>query len=375
MVEDLKSQIPQIIMLANAGHKPLDTRIFHKEAIFLKKNGWDVTIIIPHTESFEFNGIKIISVPLPKRGWHQLIVCPWNIFWKSCRLSSLSVFHIHDSELLLVGIALRMLGRQVIYDAHEDTPLQITYQHWIPTYLKKPYILFYRGLENLAGRFFTGIIVAEPVIAKYFPSHKVTLIRNFPIASSFHELNNYSSRQNRIVYVGLLSKARGVVEMLEGYKKASQNIDMKFIIGGKFAPTSLENELLPHYSVDYRQWLSYSEMVNVLNESRVGIIVPHPIERYRTNYPVKLFEYMAAGLPVIASKEGEPSAFVKEADGGILVDPENDNEIASAMIKLITEPDLALEMGQRGRKLILEKYNWEIESQKLIGLYNALVNK
>ncbi len=361
----------RVVMLANAGHKPFDTRIFHKEAKSLHQAGWEVIIIIPNGEDFSKEGIQIISVPLPKKGWEQLVKCPWKIFRKALKQPGNSIFHLQDSELLLVGIALKCFGRKVVYDAHEDTPLQISYQHWIPWLVKKPYTWFYRLLEKVAGWWFDAVIVAEPVIAKYFPKDKVTLIRNFPIASSFRNEISHSGN-NRLVYVGLLSKPRGIIEMLEGYRLAREKVAIEFVLGGKFAPASLETELLTKYKVHYKSWLPYDEMIVALYSSSIGIIVPHPIERYRTNYPVKLFEYMAAGLPVIASKEGESAEFVKEADAGILIDPLSPQEISDAVVKLVLDPTVAWAMGARGKALIMEKYNWEMESKSLIRLYNSL---
>lgn len=369
----MSNSTQRVVKLVNAGHKPLDTRIFHKEAKSLQQAGWEVEIIIPHTEDFIKDNIQIISVPLPKKGWEQLIKCPWKIFLKALKQEKHSVFHLHDSELLLVGIALKLSGRKVIYDAHEDTPLQISYQHWIPSLIKIPYTWFYRILEKLAGWWFDAIIVAEPVIAKYFPAKKVTLLRNFPIAHSFKLERKYHEHNDQLVYVGLLSKPRGVVEMLEGYRLASEKIKIDFVLGGKFAPASLEKELLSKYKVEYRSWLPYDEMISALFSSKIGIIVPHPIERYKTNYPVKLFEYMAAGLPVIASREGESAGFVRENNAGILVDPLSEVEISQAIITLTNDQVMADEMGQRGRKMIFEKYNWEKESGKLIELYRKLI--
>lgn len=362
----------RIVMLANAGHKPLDTRIFHKEALSLSAAGFHVTLIIPHSESFERDGVNVKAVPLPRRGWEQLVLCPWRIFRLALKEPRSSVFHLHDSELLLAGIALRCSGRKVIYDAHEDTPLQISYQHWIPVVVKPFYILFYRLLEKIAGWCFQSIVVAEPVIARYFLASKVVLIRNFPRKDSFTQEVPYSNREQSLIYVGLLSKPRGVVEMLEGHRQASEKVSVNFVLGGKFAPASLENELLSRYKVDYRSWLPYEEMIRLLHTSSIGIIVPHPIERYKTNYPVKLFEYMAAGLPVIASAEGESATFVREADAGMLVDPLRPEQIADAIVQLISDPARAEAMGKRGRELILEKYNWESEAAKLVGLHQQL---
>ncbi|HBK88836.1 MAG TPA: hypothetical protein DDZ56_09300, partial [Cytophagales bacterium] len=135
-----------IVMLANAGHKPWDTRIFHKEARSLKSAGHAVTLIIPHTEDYAQEGVQILHVPLPRKGWEQLVRCPWHIFRLSLKQPKDSVFHLHDSELLVAGLALKLFGRKVVYDAHEDTPLQISYQHWIPAIVKPFYTLFYRIL-------------------------------------------------------------------------------------------------------------------------------------------------------------------------------------------------------------------------------------
>ncbi len=364
----------RIVMLANAGHKPLDTRIFHKEALSLAAAGFQVTLIIPHSENFVKDNITISAVPLPVKGWEQLVLCPWNIFRKALQEPRSAVFQIHDSELLVIGLMLRCSGRKVVYDAHEDTPLQISYQHWIPGFVKPFYSLFYRVLEKLAGWCFQAIIVAEPVIAKYFPASRVVLIRNFPRKDSFRREVEYANRDGSLVYVGLLSKPRGVVEMLEGHGLASQKVKVPFILGGKFAPASLEHELLPKYHVDYRAWLPYEEMISVLYRSSIGIIVPNPIERYKTNYPVKLFEYMAAGIPVIASSEGESATFVKESGGGLLVNPTKIAEIAEAIVTLASDKATAAAMGAAGRKLIFEKYNWESEALKLIQLHERLGN-
>ena len=99
---------PPVVMLANAVHKPFDTRIFQKEATTLAQAGYNVTLIIPHDASVNVNGVQIESVPLPDKGWKQLVVCPWNIFKKALKHPRQSIFHLHDSELLVIGLLLRL---------------------------------------------------------------------------------------------------------------------------------------------------------------------------------------------------------------------------------------------------------------------------
>ncbi len=361
------------VMLAN-GHPPFDTRIFVKEACTLAKAGYHVSIILPHHQDEYRDGVRILSVTPIQSGFQKLFISPWNIFMKAVRQPSQSIYHIHDSNILHIGILLKLMGRTVIYDAHEDTPLQISYQHWIPKLLRKPYAWFYYVVEKLCGWMFDSIIVAEPVISKYFPASKTHLIRNFPYVDYFraHPAIDYERRNRRLTCLGTLTKARGLYEMLEGAKQASKSVEFEFMLGGKFSPPQLEDHVRSTYTIKFMEWLTYPQVVDVLFDSQVGIIIPNPNERYKTNYPVKLFEFMAAGLPVIASREGESTQFITECDGGLLIDPLNIDEVSNAIVWLFQHPEDAKAMGKRGQELIFSTYNWEKESEVLLRVYEKL---
>jgi glycosyltransferase involved in cell wall biosynthesis len=356
-----------VVMLAN-GHPPFDTRIFVKEARTLTAAGYAVSIILPHNQDEEKDGVKIMATAPLRGGFQKLFISPWTIFRKALQQPGQSIFVIHDSDILFTGLLLKLAGRKVVYDAHEDTPLQISYQHWIPKPLRKPYGWMYFLIEKVCGWMFDAIIVAEPIIARYFPEKKTYLVRNFPSATSFREHPgvSYTSRKPWMTYVGALTEPRGLYEMLEGAKAAASHTTFDFVLGGKFSPPHLEADVLTRYKVNFLGWVSYSGLVDLLFESKVGIIIPHPNPRYVTNYPVKLFEFMAAGLPVIASKEGEAAKFVQECNGGILVNPLDEKEVCDAIVWLFTHPQEAAAMGARGQKLIFEKYNWEKEQETLL---------
>ena len=361
--------------MANAGHRAFDSRIFLKEARSLAKAGFDVSIVVPHDKDEQRDGVKIISVKRHPKGWKKLVTSPWLVYRRAMQCPRDAIYHLHDSELLWVGVLMKLRGRKLLYDAHEDTPLQITYQHWIPPILRKPYGWFYYALEKLCGKWFDAIIVAEPVTAKYFPPAKTTLIRNFPIVAQFQEPTHaYTSRSKKIVYAGLLSRPRGTVEMAAAAKIAKPGNDFTMIFAGDFSPASLRDEIVPNYPIEYIPWMDFPQLVQLMMDSRAGMIVPHPIERYNTNYPIKVFEYMVSAMPVIASKHGESARFVQEAQSGIVVEPLDPNEIADAIRWILDHPDEAAEMGKRGRQLILSKYNWEQESITLLDIYKRLFN-
>ncbi len=363
-----------VVMLAN-GHSAFDTRIFIKEARTLVAAEYAVSIILPHAKPEQRDGVTINPVRVTKGGFAKLVINPWNIFWKALRQPKRSIFCIHDSDILMAGVFLKLFGRTVVYDAHEDTPLQISYQHWLPKFAKKPYAVFYYWLEKLCGKWFDAIIVAEPVIAKYFPPHKTSLVRNFSLARPFRDYARalpYKQRRAALIYIGTLSAVRGLFQMLDAAKEAEKKVAFDFVLGGQFAPASLEKEVLTRYRIDFRQWVPFDLLVELMYDAKIGIIIPNPIERYKTNYPVKMFEFMAAGLPVIASREGESAAFVEEAKCGLLVDPMDIKAIADAIEWLFTHPDEAEAMGKRGQELVMQTYNWEHESQTLLAVYNRL---
>lgn len=363
----------EIVKLASL-HSPFDTRIYEKEALSLIKYGYSVTIIVPENETINNKSVKFIEVRKPRSGLSRLLITRWEIFFKCLPIKN-AVFHIHDSELLLMGIILKILGRKVIYDAHEDTPLQLKYQHWIPDYLKGIYIKYYHLLEKISGYLFDHIIIAEPVIGKYFPKSKTSLLRNFPHFKRFQNLSNedYFERDPSICYIGLISEVRGINVMKEAFELCLKSTtELNFYLGGKFAPPSLKERVLNNSNITFLSWLSFDELLVYLSKSRIGLIIPQPNERYNTNFPVKLFEYMAAGIPMIASKYGQAPYFINQANCGIIVDPLNAEEVSNAILYLLNNENEAKKMGDRGRQLIASKYNWENEEKELIKIYEKI---
>jgi glycosyltransferase involved in cell wall biosynthesis len=100
----------------------------------------------------------------------------------------------------------------------------------------------------------------------------------------------------------------------------------------------------------------------------------HPVPNHIDSMPNKLFEYMSAGLPIIASDFPLWKQIVEGNKCGITVDPMNPKAIAEAIEYLLERPELMNEMGENGRKAVLEKYSWQKESEKLIKIYSDILN-
>ena len=119
-------------------------------------------------------------------------------------------------------------------------------------------------------------------------------------------------------------------------------------------------------------FLNRHEVNAVLAKSRAGLVTLHPIINYIDALPVKMFEYMAAGIPVIASNFPLWREIIEGNKCGLCVDPMNSKEIGKAIKYLKDNPKEAEDMGKNGRKAVEDKYNWPLEEKKLLDLYKRL---
>ena len=148
------------------------------------------------------------------------------------------------------------------------------------------------------------------------------------------------------------------------------------LLAGNFIEKQVENdvvELEGWNKVDNLGWLNREDIQTVLGHSFAGLVTLHPIENYKDALPVKMFEYMASGIPVIASNITLWKDIVIGDECGICVDPYSSKEISDAMNYLANNLEVAKAMGARGRNAVLKKYNWNIEEEKLLQLYSSLI--
>ena len=371
------SEYPSESVHLTSTHRPFDTRVFQKECKTLAKEGIHVTLVVPHTEDEVHENVQIRAIPKPATGKERLKKTTGDVYRAALKENKKAIFHFHDSELLPHMLLLKLRGRRVIYDAHEDTPRQIKYQHWIPDNLKGPVTLFMRILESLAGRLFDRVIVAEPIIASNFKRDNTTLLHNYPILAEFAPCHAipYESRPMHVGFAGGISEVRGIKEVVKAMGLLDAVPDARLVMAGAFYPDALKTEVEQYAGwqrVDFKGWVGRAEVQQILGNARVGVITRHPIERHLTAMPTKLFEYMAAGLPVVASDLPTIRPIVETHRCGLLVDPLDPEDIARALSYLLEHPEEAKEMGDRGYHAVRDHFSWDVEQAKLLNLYRDL---
>lgn len=368
------------VCILTSVHPVFDTRIFHKEAKTLAKVGYDITLIAQHNKNETVDGVKIIALPKPKNRIFRILFLTKKAYEIALNEKA-NVYHFHDPEFLPWAVKLKKkTGAKVVYDVHEDVPQQILSKGWIPKILRKPIAPFFNFYEKRKAKKLDFIIAALPKIKENFQERGVTnieVITNYPILEYFptakQKIKKEENRKN-LIYVGDLTRIRGIVQIVKSLKFIKNN-NGKLILAGKFSDKGLERELkkMPEWGkVEFKGWLQQKEVYREMVSVNIGLICFLPAPNHMNAIPNKLFEYMAAGIPVIASNFPLWRNIIRGNKCGLTVDPTKPKAIAKAAEWLIEHPEEAQKMGENGRKAVLEKYNWEAESKKLLKIYGEL---
>ncbi|MBX9621324.1 MAG: glycosyltransferase family 4 protein [Alphaproteobacteria bacterium] len=364
-----------IVTHITTAHPSSDIRIFHKECKSLSKHGIKVNLIATHPKNECIENINIIPLPSFKRRDAQIVFNSCLAFSAALKTQA-DLFHFHDPELIPVGILLKIFGKKVIYDVHEDTPAQILSKEWITPHIRPSLSFFMKRLEALCSKFFDGIIAATPHITDIFikRNNNSININNYPILEESIKSKNIDlsiKEEKTICYIGNITKIRGIMELLE----AIEGTDIKLHLAGKIPSPDLIKTLKKHKAwknVVYFGHVDRTELSSILSKSQLGILLFHPVPNHMNCIPNKLFEYMGAGLPIVASDLPFWRKLLKGLDNVYFVDPLNPQAIRTAIKELIADKEKCHSIGIKGIKIINEKYNWGSEEKKLIAFYKKL---
>lgn len=125
-------------------------------------------------------------------------------------------------------------------------------------------------------------------------------------------------------------------------------------------------------SLIYTGWIDHSKVPKYLSSADVGVMPMRATLNHQCYLSFKLFEYWASGKPVVTTKLDAICQIVKDGHNGLIVNPENIEELSKALIYLLNNPEKAQEMGMNGRKLIEEKFGWDLLMEKEAKLYENI---
>lgn len=367
-------------------HKMNDMRIFEKECKSLAKAGFDVTLIgFGDTAKTEvIDGVRCISLFCPIKNNLELLRKRNKMSLETALEVDADIYHLHEPELLPVGMKLKRKGKIVIFDSHE-------YYGWqlhdnihkikvikVPAFLMKMFGNLYMRYEKHICMKIDGVVqVCTMNGVDYFDHRcqKTLFIRNLPSLSDYTRKTPIDYSQGpAVAMIGGITKERGITQLVE----AAHHAKAKLLLAGAFSPKTYETELKesPAYAcVDYKGFLDKKGMVALLEEANIGASTLLNVGQYDKidTLPTKVYDYMSMQLPVVISNTDFAQKMNEKYHFAICIDPEKPEDIADAIKWLKEHPEQAVEMGNNGRKAIEEEFNWEKESEKLVDFYKNLL--
>jgi glycosyltransferase involved in cell wall biosynthesis len=354
-------------------HAVNDIRIFHKQCCSLAKAGYDVTMVVPTERESSVDGVTIRSLPKEKKRLSRMTKTAWRCYREALRLAA-DIYHFHDPELIPVGLLLRAHGKRVIYDIHEDVPKDILSKQYLPSWSREPVAWVVKQIEDVSCGRFSALVTATPAIRRRFAERNsnVQMVRNFPIPEELvspREIS-WNNRDSAVTYVG------GIREMVRAIELVPASLNARLDLAGSAIYGDSLDDLpkLPGWDrTKFHGYLDRAGIAELYGRSRAGLVLFHPAPNHMEAMPMKLFEYMAAGIPVIASDFPAWREIIEDAKCGLLVDPLRPAEIAKAIEFVLTHPAAAEEMGRRGRAAVHERYSWDTQADVLCDLYAQLL--
>lgn len=361
-------------------HTSDDVRIFAKECSSLAKAGFDV-YLVAKGESREQNGVKVIGQgKAPNSRIKRMLFFTKKIYQTGLNLNC-DIYHIHDPELLPIAIKLVKHGKKVIFDSHEKYSEQLRNKEYLPGIVSKTVSWIYERYESKVLNQIDAVIFPCLYHGKHPFEGKCKItetIDNFPMLSELYDRYDPTAEKDdrSACYVGSITRDRGVTNFIKATFCANGIANL----GGVFYSKQYEQELkgMQEYScVKFYGKLNRQQVLDMLQRSMVGMANIRNVGQYNKydNLATKVYEYMSLAMPVILSKSEFTMRIVEKYQFGICVDPDSIEETAKAISFLFDNPDEAVRMGLNGRKAVATKFNWETESNKLIGLYNKILSK
>jgi glycosyltransferase involved in cell wall biosynthesis len=361
-----------VVQLTSA-HPRHDVRIFHKQCRSLAEAGLEVTLVVADGKGDDLaNGVMIRDVGRSAGRARRMLGSASRVFRTARRLKA-DLYHLHDPELIPWGLALRGKGAPVVFDAHEDLPAQIASKYYLSKWVRGPLARTTAVGEAWAFHRFDALVGATPAITQQLlqRNNRSALVANYPLRNEFAP--PHDRQPQHALFAGAISRIRGIGELADAMALTKPGRRLHLV--GPMAHDGIAARVeasAGRPAIDVLGTVDRQRVADEMATAVCGVVTFLDAPNHVDAQPNKLFEYMSAGIPVIASHFELWRSLIEGERCGLCVDPADSRAIAEAIDFLFDNPAEAEEMGRRGRAAIELRLNWETQAEALLELYRSL---
>ncbi len=355
-------------------HIRTDVRVYYKQCLSLVRAGYKVHLVVADGKGNQHkDGVIIHDTGHYSKRFQRFILGPLKVFFKAMSIPA-DAYQIHDPELLPMALLLRYLkGKPVIYDIHECYAEAFLHKDYLSPMLGRFLSSAIKYLERSSLCLIDGGISATEHIAEQFKG--VPIVHNYPILAEWGKVeSNIERYQSRnICYIGNITRERGIGQIV----KAIADVDCQFHLAGRYEPAQYRDELLalPGFAkvIEYG-YVNRGKAADIFAKCALGVVLFDRSPNHLYSLSTKMFEYMAAGLPVLVSDLPTNVDLIDQSGSGKYLDPTRIDLIAKMLDQLLNDPDSLSEMGHKGKSLVTEQLSWENEQDLYLNIYADLLS-
>ena len=357
-------------------HRWGDPRVFERETAAWIEQGCEVHVFVPAAGSLERRGwstsprLHLHTWPLP-HGRAARMRLAFGVHRTVAAHGPFDLVHFHDPELVpaMAWLAARWRRAYFLYDVHEELPLEVSSKPWIPAGLRPVVRLGAHALWAWARVAFEGFAPATEAIARHWPAARTRIVHNYPRAVFEPPAGAPPAPDgDRVVYVGGLTEVRGIREMVAAVRTVrTRRPALRLELYGALAEASLEpvvSEAVREGWCVHTPWLPAEVLAERARGAGVGLLPYRPAPDHLEALPTKMFEYMAMGVPVLASDLPLWRALVHDSGAGRVAEP-TAAAFAEALTAMLADPAALAVHAEHGRTAYRTRYRWEVERERL----------
>lgn len=333
----------------------VDTHLFMPLGQIPERQGWSASSRLT---------LHPLPVPRGRAGRFRLALGVWR---ELLRQGPWRLVQFHDPELIPAVALLGILcpGTYTLFDIHEDLTLQMASKGYLAPWLRPPASRLTALMLLLARDLFTGFAPATEAIAQAWPAAQTRVLHNYPKAL-FSRVRRPIDPL-RVLYVGGLSRNRGTLTALEAVRAARRQLPLRLELVGWVMEPEIEVAIQKAVAEGWCRhipWLRPEALAEHAAGAGIGLVPLLPRPNYLQSLPTKLFEYMALGIPVLASDFPLWRELVVESGAGRVAPPQP-GPLAEALVAMSGDPAALAGHAERGRSAYGQRYRWEVEQRQL----------